>query len=333
MSKAVTYEDLIGMLGENYRKIEQSIVNQILLKVDNHYPTAGSYRENVWKSLFEMIVPKKYCIEQGVFIIDSYGNKSKEVDLVIFDEMYTPYIFNYGEIKFIPIEAVAAVVQCKSNSIKPQKLTEWRESIEKLFTSLDSVVRMASNMCDNKELGSVPSSQQVPKYVTQTATRPIMILCAIEPIKSSKKSSTKSITNFEKDFDIILTVDKTEKKLCKYINREEESLEEWNNSLNHALEEREDDSLKIKEAKADRKKINKYNAGNKRGKLLQNLKVMQLNDKEIEEENVLLSLIFQLNQLLMILNNPMLFPHHAYAKRFSDILKEAKEGKNDEQQK
>ena len=83
MSEAVTYEKLIKMLGENYRKIEQSIVNQIRLKVDNHYPTAGSYRENVWKSLFEMIVPKKYCIEQGVFIIDSYGNKSREVDLVI----------------------------------------------------------------------------------------------------------------------------------------------------------------------------------------------------------------------------------------------------------
>lgn len=61
-----------------------------------------------------MVIPKKYCIEQGVFIIDSYGKISNEVDLAVFDEMYTPYIFNYEEIKFIPIEAVAAVIQCKS---------------------------------------------------------------------------------------------------------------------------------------------------------------------------------------------------------------------------
>lgn len=39
------------------------------------------------------------------------------------------------------------------------------------------------------------------------------------------------------------------------------------------------------------------------------------------EENVLLSLIFQLNQLLMVLNNPMLFPHRAYADMFNRILK------------
>ena len=75
-------------------------------------------RDRVWKSLFEMIIPKKYCIEQSVFIIDSYGNISREVDLAVYDEMYTPYIFNYGEIKFIPIEAVAVVVQCKKMCIR-----------------------------------------------------------------------------------------------------------------------------------------------------------------------------------------------------------------------
>lgn len=325
MSETVTYEKLIKMLGENYRKIEQSIVNQILLKVDNHYPTAGSYRENVWKSLFEMIVPKKYCIEQGVFIIDSYGNKSKEVDLVIFDEMYTPYIFNYGEIKFIPIEAVAAVVQCKSHSVDYDNVSEWRESIENLFTSLDSVARIASYVCDNE-------GPRIGK-ATQTATRPIMILCAIEPIELSKIL----IAKLKEDFDIVLSVSDTEKKLCKYITKEVASLEDWNNSLNHVSEYKGSGNEKINQdisAEIEKRKgIDKYNAGDLRPHILQELKVTQLNEEKIEEENVLLSLIFQLNQLLMILNNPMLFPHHAYAKRFSDILKEAKDGKNDEQQK
>ena len=63
MAESVSYEKIIKMLGDNYRKIEQSIVNQILLNVSNHHPTEGSYRENVWKSLFEMIVPRKYCID------------------------------------------------------------------------------------------------------------------------------------------------------------------------------------------------------------------------------------------------------------------------------
>ena len=104
----------IEKIAKNYNQLEQSLVNQLRLELSKQNVTIGTYRERIWKSLFEMIIPKKYCIEQSVFIIDSYGNISREVDLAVYDEMYTPYIFNYEEIKFIPIEAVAVVVQCKS---------------------------------------------------------------------------------------------------------------------------------------------------------------------------------------------------------------------------
>jgi hypothetical protein len=38
------------------------------------------------------------------------------------------------------------------------------------------------------------------------------------------------------------------------------------------------------------------------------------------KESSLLTLIFQLNQLLMIINNPMLFPHKAYVEMFKGYL-------------
>lgn len=317
--KTVGYEDIIRMLADNYMKLEQSIANQILLDVSNHYPTQGSYRENVWKTLFEMIVPKKYCIEQSVFIIDSYGNKSKEVDLAIFDEMYTPYIFNYGEIKFIPIEAVAAVVQCKSKSVDYADVSGWRESIEALFTSMDSVARTASSMTDNLEPTPMP--------VTQTATRPIMILCAIEPINK--------ISVLIEEFDIILSVSEIGevKRLNKYIRGEENSLKEWNDSLNNALEKKDCDNQYIINEKVQRKKKKKIVSEAQRPEFLQNLKVEKIDKYGQKHENVLLSLIFQLNQLLMVLNNPMLFPHKAYAERFNQILNEVTKGAEDGQQK
>lgn len=321
MAESVSYDKIIKMLGDNYRKIEQSIVNQILLNVSNHHPTEGSYRENVWKSLFEMIVPRKYCIDQGVFIIDSYGHKSREVDLVIFDEMYTPYIFNYGEIKFIPIEAVAAVVQCKSKSVDYNDVSIWRESIEGLFTSMDSVARMALYMTDNYEVGKKP--------VTQTATRPIMILCAIKP----KDKNINRESDLKKNFDIILSVDEEKGKLHKYIRGEEEALAQWNDSLNHALKNSTCDDQTIKEEKKKRMSMKAGISPEQRKKLIQELKVKQQDDKGNIEENVLLSLIFQLNQLLMILNNPMLFPHRAYAKCFNKVLSEFKEKENDGKKK
>ena len=139
--------------------------------------------------MFEMMIPKKYCIEQGIFIIDSYGNMSKEVDLAVFDETYTPYIFNFGKIKFIPIEAVSVVIQCKSKVQRESMkidLKEWGESIDALKTSLDSVSRTISELVDNNDIKL--ALDKVRNGMTQTSTRPIKILCATgisNPIKKS----------------------------------------------------------------------------------------------------------------------------------------------------
>lgn len=310
MAEVTTYKDVIQTIADNYEEIEHSVVNQLLLNVPNHYPTEGSYRETVWKSLFEMIIPKKYCIEQSVFIIDSYGHKSKEVDLAIFDELYTPYIFNYGKIKFIPVEAVAAVVQCKSKKLNRNNIKEWTVSIDGLITSLDSVARMANQMVDNHAVSETDRA-------TQTATRPIKILCSL--------AGKTVIETYDELFDIILSVDQQKKKLLKRIPKEEQSLENWNDTLNHALEgmEESEDKTQRNTMKENYKKAQKEKAiQTTREKLLLDLKIPK--DAGEGEENVILSLIFQLNQLLMVINNPMLFPHRAYAKKFSDILLEAR---------
>lgn len=49
--------------------------------------------------MFTKIIPKKFVIAQSVFIIDTFGKVSREVDLAIFDETYTPYIFSECELK------------------------------------------------------------------------------------------------------------------------------------------------------------------------------------------------------------------------------------------
>ena len=131
--------------------------------------------------------------------------------------------------------------------------------------------------------------------------------------------------NYEEIFDIILAVDPEQKKLFKSIPNEMESLENWNDLLNHAIE-------KIKEPQDKQyRKDRKLHLKTERQHLLSDLKVPQMAEKG--EENVILSLIFQLNQLLMVINNPMLFPHRAYAKRFSDILMEFRQSKGEEDEK
>ena len=294
---------------ENYLKMERELVTQLNYDVTNHQLTAGSHREEVWTDFFRRIVPKKFNIARSVFIIDSNQNVSNEVDIAIYDEQYTPYIFNYGLIKFIPVEAVAAVVQCKSRNLNPEDLEEWADSIDVLKTSNDSIIRLATYVHIGKlqEEGSRNSA-------IQTATKPIKILCYIP----DKKSDTDDSKGRNK-FDIVIQAyqnSKSNEKQSKDASKEE--LYEGNLKITFT----DDDLLTVlqKYNQADMKINSKTSIKN-----FEKLKEREIGDYEVSDKTkkyTLLSFIFQFNQILMMINNPMFFPHKAYVDMFNNDIKE-----------
>lgn len=295
-------ETIVNIL-KNYIQNEKALVDQLHFTT-SHGTTIGSFREDIWRSMFEQIIPKKFAIEQSVFIIDSGGRVSKEVDLVIFDETYTPYIFRYGRLKFLPIEAAAVVIECKSTSIKKEGLKNWAESIEALKTSRNSYTRTITSLIDGeKEPGKA-----------QTATRPLRILCRL-----NETILDETLESGENLFDVVISAPKKDKGLNIEIDKTKKNLQDWYLSLNHVDHP---DVAAIKEG-GDTKNICD-------GATLKNV---DLQDYEIgsgDKQVSLLAFNLQLNQLLMLINNPMLFPHKAYAKMFSsnDYVEEAwKNGK------
>lgn len=279
---------VVENIRENYQSLEGMISKQLFMGNELHGPTTGSFREEIWAGLFGQILPKKFVIEQSAFIIDSEEGISKEIDLVIMDEMYTPYIFRYGKLKFIPIEAVAAVVECKSQSINERSVKEWGAEIKKLRTAKESVARLA-NMITKGPTG------------TQLSTRPIRILCALDQNISAE---IKEIFDF-----VLLAANKNlEKTYIKVLsNKAFNNLYEWFKALNFYdvneadMEEHIDKSRsRIDKAELEKIKMDEY----------------QVLDKESRPIS-LMTFNFQLNQLLMLINNPMLFPHRAYVKLFS----------------
>ncbi|MCU6711416.1 hypothetical protein M6D81_22225 [Paenibacillus sp. J5C_2022] len=297
-----SYEKM-GRVVENYRIIERNIVEALEIGIVDHHLTTGSYREEVWREMFERIIPRKFAIEQSVFIVDSNARVSREVDLVIFDEQYTPYVFRHGNIKYIPIEAVAVVVQCKSKKVVFDDLNEWVKSITNLRTSSQSVVRTVSGILYGQGKSEELISGDKQSKASQTATRPIRILCHME-----NKTSADIQDRF--DISICLSGDRLRVKVSK---EEEYSLERWCHELNHASEDSKFDNS------ADRTTT---------------LKDFRVGGGTIASEEVsLLSLTIQLNQLLMLINNPMFFPHIAYVKMFNDVIDNvvAKDKKKDSQ--
>lgn len=297
--------DFIKDIKENYLKMEKELVTQLNYNVTNQQLTAGTYREEIWADFFRRIVPKKFNIERSVFIIDSNENISNEVDIAIYDEQYTPYIFNYGLIKFIPIEAVAAVVQCKSTSLKIKELLNWTKSIDKLRTSNDSIVRLATYI----NIGRENKDASI-----QTATKPIKILCHIPTEETSNDD-----TCGRDSFDIIIEA----YQKSKSSEEQNQNNSEYNGNLKINFSDENLLEVLKNYNQADKKGL-EDEKGDKNNKFetLKNRKIIDYTIYKGKEKYTLLSFIFQFNQMLMMINNPMFFPHKAYVDMFNKEIKE-----------
>jgi hypothetical protein len=77
-----------------------------------HPGTKGDASENVWLKLLQTYLPKRYKTEKA-HIVDSRGEFSEQIDIVIFDRQYSPFIFKYEGQVIIPAESVYAVFEAK----------------------------------------------------------------------------------------------------------------------------------------------------------------------------------------------------------------------------
>jgi len=272
----------IEEIKKNYLQMEKALVSELFMTVNGHHPTAGAFREKVWKSFFESIIPKKFTIQQGAFLIDSKGHVSRETDLVIFDEQYTPYVFKNRNIQFIPIEAVVAVIQCKSTKLESRKLIEWEKSIE-----------------DLKPDGGGYAASADPRNPIilngERTIRPLKLICGLF---DCTKNGVKTFLNKKSKSDLIITAYSKDKGI-KIYNKQHQTIGfVFKRITGRELSECKPELQKILDISTEHFAI----------------RTKQQRGKEIN----LLTLVFQLNQYLMLINNPMFFPHRAYIKMFNE---------------
>jgi hypothetical protein len=86
------------------------------LAVDRHHvphPGAkGDATELHWLTLLERYLPKRYAVANA-FVLDSTGTLSDQLDVVIYDRFYTPFLLNHNNGQYIPAEGVYGVFEVK----------------------------------------------------------------------------------------------------------------------------------------------------------------------------------------------------------------------------
>lgn len=111
-----------------------------------HSGSKGDSLENAWIEWLQKYLPNRYSVDKAI-IIDSKGNTSHQIDIVIYDNWFTPFIFSQNGFHYIPAEGVYAVFEVKPdisassegiNNI--QYAAEKIESVRKLKRTTTSII-------------------------------------------------------------------------------------------------------------------------------------------------------------------------------------------------
>lgn len=78
----------------------------------SHPGTKGDASESVWLEMLNTYLPQRYSADKA-FIVDSNGIFSEQIDIVVYDRQYSPFIFKYEGQTIIPAESVYAVFEAK----------------------------------------------------------------------------------------------------------------------------------------------------------------------------------------------------------------------------
>lgn len=129
------------------RKIFLGLQSEMVAKLRNtrsnvKHPTAkGNVTESSWRAMLQNYLPKRYAVETA-FIIDSLGNVSEQIDLVIFDRHFSPFLFHEDGAYHIPAESVYAVFEIKQEANKAHLLyaAKKAESVRKLKRTSSAII-------------------------------------------------------------------------------------------------------------------------------------------------------------------------------------------------
>lgn len=79
-----------------------------------HPVTKGDASEAVWLELLKTYLPERYQTAKAT-VVDSKGMFSEQIDVVVFDRQYSPFIFHFQGQTVIPAESVYAVFEAKQS--------------------------------------------------------------------------------------------------------------------------------------------------------------------------------------------------------------------------
>lgn len=121
-----------------------------------HPGARGEAAEDDWIRVLKGHLPQRYQADRA-FVIDSLGQRSDQIDIVVYDRQYSPLLFNQSSQIFVPAESVYAVLEVKQNLSREHVLYAGEKA-----ASVRRLHRTSSNI---KHAGGVFEPAPVPRII------------------------------------------------------------------------------------------------------------------------------------------------------------------------
>jgi len=79
-----------------------------------HPGARGEASEEDWLRVLNDHLPRRYQVDRA-FVIDSQGECSEQIDIVIYDRQYSPFLYNQANQRYVPAESVYGVLEVKQD--------------------------------------------------------------------------------------------------------------------------------------------------------------------------------------------------------------------------
>jgi hypothetical protein len=125
-------------------------------EVFDHPVAKGDAVEFPWRQVIEEFLPGRYCVD-GAFVLDSNGDASDEIDLVIYDRQFSPLLFEEADRRYVPAESVYAAFE-----IKPETN---REYVRYAADKVASVRRLCRTSVEIPHAGGTYAAKELPHII------------------------------------------------------------------------------------------------------------------------------------------------------------------------
>ena len=121
-------------------------------KILTHPVAKGDANELEWIDMLSSYLPSRYRADKA-FVIDCEGHVSDQIDIVIYDRHYSPFILKQNGSTYIPAESVYAVVEVKPtlNTVNINYASKKAASVRKLKRTTASIVHAGGKIDEPKE--------------------------------------------------------------------------------------------------------------------------------------------------------------------------------------